>query len=269
MPDYGDDRGFRSRGVPSDIGFDRAGPVRGTNYNEGYRPGDVTVSNVPFNPRSTFNRDTPVQMGGSRGEFAPPLYSGRNPFIQPIQTGGRLGEFSQGIFGGSKYAANDIVNAIMDGMNKSQGAGAKLMAEADSYTPQNLIQMYEDALDAGNEDEAEMYLNDLQLRYPTLVSELSGNQGDSMDEIQLAKIYQSTDPGMIDEGFFWDSLTPEAEAINKVLNIPGVEGMRKGSVDDWNYEDFRKMVPENLWNELPDDAFETLSDFRNQGIITT
>ena len=90
-----------------------------------------------------------------------------------------------------------------------------------------------------------------------------------MDEMQLAKIYQSTDPGMIDEGFFWDSLTPEAEAINKVLNIPGVEGMRKGSVDDWNYEDFRKMVPENLWNELPDDAFETLSDFRNQGIITT
>ena len=74
-----------------------------------------------------------------------------------------------GIFGGNNYAANDIVNAIMGGMNKSQGAGAKLMAEADSYTPQNLIQMYEDALDAGNEDEAEMYLNDLQLRYPTLV----------------------------------------------------------------------------------------------------
>ena len=91
MPDYGDDRGFRSRGVPANIGFDRAGP--GRNYNRGYGPGDVTMSDVPFDPRSTFNRDTPVQTGGSRGEFAPPLYSGRNPFIQPIQTGGRQGEF--------------------------------------------------------------------------------------------------------------------------------------------------------------------------------
>jgi len=91
MPDYGDDRGFRSRGVPADIGFDRAGP--GRNYNRGYGPGDVTMSDVPFDTRSTFNRDTPVQTGGSRGEFAPPLYSGRNPFIQPIQTGGRQGEF--------------------------------------------------------------------------------------------------------------------------------------------------------------------------------
>ena len=91
MPDYGDDRGFRSRGVPADIGFDRAGP--GRNYNRGYGPGDVTMSDVPFDTRSTFNRDTPVQTGGSRGEFAPPLYSGRNPFIQPIQKGGRQGEF--------------------------------------------------------------------------------------------------------------------------------------------------------------------------------
>ena len=43
------------------------------------------------------------------------------------------------------------------------------MSEADSYSFRNLIQLYQDALDAGNEDEAEMYLNDLQLRYPTLV----------------------------------------------------------------------------------------------------
>ena len=43
------------------------------------------------------------------------------------------------------------------------------MSEADSYSPQNLIQLYQGALDAGNEDEAEMYLNDLQLLYPTLV----------------------------------------------------------------------------------------------------
>ena len=66
---------------------------------------------------------TPIQSGGSRGEFSDRLYTGTNPFIQPIQTGGRQGEFSQGIFGGngsSAYAANDIVDAIMGGMNRSQ-----------------------------------------------------------------------------------------------------------------------------------------------------
>ncbi len=133
MPDYGDDRGFRSRGVPANIGFDRAGP--GRNYNRGYGPGDVTMSDVPFDPRSTFNRDTPVQTGGSRGEFAPPLYSGRNPFIQPIQTGGRLGEFSQGIFGGGSkaYAANDIVDAIMGGMDRAQEPGTDITRYTDDY----------------------------------------------------------------------------------------------------------------------------------------
>ena len=77
-------------------------------------------------------------------------------------------------------------------------------------------------------------------------------------------------PGMVNRPDFWfDSLTPEAEAINKVLNMPGMSGMRQGAEGAWNYKDFRDMVPENLWNELPEDAFETLSDFRNQGYITT
>ena len=83
MPDYGDDRGFRSRGVPSDIGFDRAGPVRGTNYNEGYRPGDITQSDLP--PRMP----TPIQSGGPGGEFggSQRLYTGRNPFMTPNDPG--------------------------------------------------------------------------------------------------------------------------------------------------------------------------------------
>ena len=70
---------------------DVAGPR--INYNEGYGRGDVTVSDLPARPRAG---DTPIQTGGSgftRGEYTPPLYSGRNPFIQPIQTGGRQGEF--------------------------------------------------------------------------------------------------------------------------------------------------------------------------------
>jgi len=84
----------------------------------------------------------------------------------------------------------------------------------------------------------------------------------------LAKIYTSDMPGMQDPGFFWDSITPEAEAINTILNMPGMKEMRQGSVDDWNYEDFREKVPQYLWDQLPEGAFETLFDFRNQQPIT-
>ena len=106
MPDYGDDRGF-GRGVPQRVTRptmrDVAGPTR--NYNEGYRPGDVTVSNLP--PRMP----TPIQTGGRGGEFAPPLYSGRNPFIQPIQTGGRYGEFGgmdSGSYLSSRFGGDNV-----------------------------------------------------------------------------------------------------------------------------------------------------------------
>ena len=141
MPDYGDDRGFRSRGVPANIGFDRAGP--GRNYNEGYRPGDVTVSDqmggsTHYDPdkidrfrsedRARLLNSTPIQTGGRYGEMAPPLYGGRNPFIQPIQTGGRYGEFG-GMDSGS-YLASRFGGGLDDaaGMNESargmiEGAG--------------------------------------------------------------------------------------------------------------------------------------------------
>ena len=46
-------------------------------------------------------------------------------------------------------------------------AGHEMLA--DSYAPQHLLQMYHDALDAGNEDEAERLLFDIQLRYPQLL----------------------------------------------------------------------------------------------------
>ena len=98
---------------------------------------------------------TPIQSGGSRGEFSDRLYTGRNPFIQPwgddfsnvntpragvptmpmgmpsaagqtrFGTPSNIGydRAGAGIFGGdgsSAYAANDIVDAIMGGMNRSQ-----------------------------------------------------------------------------------------------------------------------------------------------------
>ena len=92
--------------------------------------------------------------------------------------------------------------------------------------------------------------------------------GQDWGEDLLAKIYTSDMPGMQDPGFFWDSITPEAEAINTILNMPGMKEMRQGSVDDWNYEDFREKVPQYLWDQLPEGAFETLFDFRNQQPIT-
>ena len=131
MPDYGDDRGFRSRGVPSDIGYDRMGGVdrMGGGYDQ---PFDHTVTttdmmpNIGRNPRiPTHDTSTPIQMGGGRGEFVPPLYSGRNPFIQPIQTGGRYGEFGGmggvgrliegGPFGEWKYGTPKEVTPMSSG----------------------------------------------------------------------------------------------------------------------------------------------------------
>jgi len=97
----------------------------------------------------------------------------------------------------------------------------------------------------------------------------AGIMGAMPEERQMAKVYTNQMPGMIDEGFFWDSLTPEAEAINKVLNMPGIEGMRQGSKSDWNYDDYNKLIPDWLREELPEDAFENLDDFRNQQRITT
>ena len=88
--------------------------------------------------------------------------------------------------------------------------------------------------------------------------------------MRMAKVYTNQDPGMVNRKKLWfDSLTPEAEAINKVLNMPGIEGMRQGSESDWNYDDYNKMIPDWLREQLPEEAFENLDDFRNQQRITT
>jgi len=44
--------------------------------------------------------------------------------------------------------------------------GEKLEASADSYSLPNLLQMIEDARDAGNEDELQLLINDLEMMYP-------------------------------------------------------------------------------------------------------
>ena len=99
-----------------------------------------------------------------------------SPFIPPVPT---MPYLSKGTIAKTLdfFSPNDTYNDIYQDPIMNMAAGdipAEQMSEfdmseADSYSPQNLIQLYQDALDAGNEDEAEMYLNDLQLRYPTLV----------------------------------------------------------------------------------------------------
>ena len=46
------------------------------------------------------------------------------------------------------------------------GLGETLMASNDSYSLPNLLQMIEDARDAGNEDELQLLINDLEMMYP-------------------------------------------------------------------------------------------------------
>ena len=115
----------------------------------------------------------------------------------------------------------------------------------------------------GNEDLANQWVESQQVA--------SADTGlGSTNEYQMAKVYTNQDPGMVNRPKFWfDSIAPEGEAINKVLNMPGIEGMRQGSEKDWNYDDYNKMIPDWLREQLPDEAFETLSDFRNQQRITT
>ena len=53
-----------------------------------------------------------------------------------------------------------------DGLPTNENRYGTLEARADTYTLPNLLQMLEDARDAGNEDEIELLTNDLELLYP-------------------------------------------------------------------------------------------------------
>ena len=51
----------------------------------------------------------------------------------------------------------DIINQMRE---------PKIEASADTYTLPNLLQMLQDARDAGNEDEIELLTNDLEMLFP-------------------------------------------------------------------------------------------------------
>ena len=103
---------------------------------------------------------------------------------------------------------------------------------------------------------------------------------DMMDEIELAKIYQSGDPGMINKGSwgsfmpggdpFWDEVSPQGEAINQILQDPllqkTIQGLIQSGETDPNV--FRQYIRPDILEQLPPGAFTTINDFTNQQPIT-
>ena len=102
---------------------------------------------------------------------------------------------------------------------------------------------------------------------------------DMMDEIELAKIYTSDMPGMQDPGTnlgffssdnFFDQLTPQGKAINDALDTLNSHGLDLQGMLDQGYsrDAIYDMIPASIKQNLPRDAFETISDFRGQQPIT-
>mgnify|MGYP003139458502 CR=1 FL=1 len=207
----------------------------GTQYPRGGH--DIRYEEYMAPHRVDYTRNVPQQTGTPN--FRPPYGAPGQP---------SYGEWMQQIdpFHTGPYPPKQHPNPRMRGMGGGLG-GLQEQAAVDPSDWRSIIKILEAGGDPGTE---------------------TAGIG-STNEYQMAKIYNNQMPGMIDEGFFWDSLTPEAEAINKVLNMPGIEGMRQGSESDWNYDDYNKMIPDWLREQLPEDAFENLYDFRNQQRITT
>ena len=128
MPDYGDDRGFRSRGVPADIGFDRAGPGIGVG------PRDMPYS-APRGPHARVG--PPENIGRDRaGGF------GFNDFRQIMDERmpavNRLGNLPGARW--RDYMAGDLGGGLGNQFARNAGANGMLMASGpgmddDDYGP--------------------------------------------------------------------------------------------------------------------------------------
>jgi len=100
-----------------------------------------------------------------------------------------------------------------------------------------------------------------------------------ISEDLLAKIYTSDMPGMQDPGTnlgffssdnFFDQLTPQGKAINDALDTLNSHGLNLQGLLDQGYsrDAIYDMIPASIKQNLPRDAFETISDFRGQQPIT-
>ena len=124
------------------------------------------------------------------------------------------------------------------------------------------------------------WLGDPSLVEPDVIDDELENTED-----QIAKIYRSGDEGMqYDSWGGWGStvLSDEANAINQALQFardPEAKSMQgfspstlRGALGNELYkrnpEMYRNMLPRNILNQLPADAFETQDDWLNQQPIT-
>ena len=100
-----------------------------------------------------------------------------NLLQDPTADGGIIDFFSRKLFGDDdpendylypeeREELEEFKKLYPDGLPTNENRYGTLEARADTYTLPNLLQMLEDARDAGNEDEIELLTNDLELLYP-------------------------------------------------------------------------------------------------------
>jgi hypothetical protein len=159
---------------PDNIGYDRMGPDA--------EPG--ILQNIPKGKRlDDFFKYDPNPM--NRGlEITVPVPATNLPvvnagfpfnlFQDPTADGGIIDYFSRKLFGDDD-PENDFDYEPLPDDFKGMAPPSDpfydpnlplLEASADSYSLPNLLQMIEDARDAGNEDELQLLINDLEMMYP-------------------------------------------------------------------------------------------------------
>jgi hypothetical protein len=113
--------------------------------------------------------------------------------------------------------------------------GEKLEASADTYTLPNLLQMLNDARDAGNVDEIELLTNDLEMLYPGAtmdVAELTDAQKNFMLSPLQNPAFQSTEDlfnkvkQMEDKGFFGIG-AQEPTTMEEMLEFMNTDAYRR------------------------------------------
>ena len=174
--DLGFQRAGAEQALPYDLGFQRAGAEQALPYDLGFQragadpalpPENIGIDRAGYTPALP-----PENIGMDRAPeeilSAPEDDSSWWDKLLPFLPGGGIAKGLGDYLSPDDIYQDPIMNMAAGDIPAEQMSEFD-MSEADSYSPQNLIQLYQDALDAGNEDEAEMYLNDLQLRYPTLV----------------------------------------------------------------------------------------------------
>ena len=92
-----------------------------------------------------------------------------NLFQDPTADGGIIDYFSRKLFGDDDPENDFDYEPLPDDFKGFLPPGSMtetLEASADTYTLPNLLQMLQDARDAGNEDEIELLTNDLEMLFP-------------------------------------------------------------------------------------------------------